>query len=108
VVVSIDPATRTLALHELVEDGRPRRLQVRIPDGAMVVMSERVPDEHVARLEAAFVERPIDLGDVRPGDFVVVEGVARGNTATAHTVVVTFRGGAAEAPAASPKERARP
>jgi hypothetical protein len=108
VVVSVDPATRTLALQELVEGGRPRRLDVRIPDGATVVMSERVPDEHVARLEAAFVERPIDLRDVRPGDFVVVEGAARGNMATAHTVVVTFREGAAEAPAASPGERARP
>jgi hypothetical protein len=80
-------------LQELVEEGRPRRLDVRLPEGAAVVLSERIVDEQVTRLDAAFAERPIDLAEVRPGDFVVVEGAARGGTATASTVVVTLRAG---------------
>lgn len=92
-VVSVDPAARTLVIQELVEEGRPRRLDVRLPEGAAVVLSERIADEHVTRLDAAFAERPIDLTEVRPGDFVVVEGAARGGTATASTVVVTLRAG---------------
>jgi hypothetical protein len=103
VVVSVDPAARKLVLQELVEAGRPRRLDVRIPEGATVVLSERIPDEQVSQLDAAFVERTIDVGEVRPGDFVVFEGAARGGTATANTVVVTLRAGQSEtAPAASP------
>lgn len=102
-VMIVDPAARTLALAELVEGGRPRRLDVRVPEGAAVVLSERIPDEQVARLDAAFAERPIDLAQVRVGDFVVVEGAARGGMATASTVVVTFRAGQGESsPAASP------
>jgi hypothetical protein len=108
-VTSVDVATRTLVLRELVEDGRPRPLQVRVPEGAAVVSSERIPDEHVTRLDAAFSERPIELGDVRPGDFVVVEGAARGNAAIASTIVVTLREDQAQVtPAASPGSRPRP
>lgn len=102
-VMFVDPAGRTLALQELIENGRPRRLDVRVPEGAAVVLSERIPDEQVARLDAAFAERPIDLAEVRIGDFVVVEGAARGGMATASTVVVTLRSGQGESsPAASP------
>jgi hypothetical protein len=109
IVMAVDPATRTLVLQELVEDGRPRRLQVRVPEGAAVVYSDRVPDEQVTRLDAAFNERAIEIGDVRPGDFVVVEGAARGNEATASTVVVTLREHDAQVvPAASPGARPRP
>jgi hypothetical protein len=108
-VVSVDPAGRTLTLQELIEDGRPRRLEVRVSQGALVVLSERIPEDQAARLDAAFVERRIDLAEVRAGDFVVIEGVARGGTATASTVVVTLRAGAAEAaPAASPATQSRP
>jgi hypothetical protein len=108
-VVSVDPAARTLVLQELVENGRPRRLEVRVPQDAAVMLSERIPDEQVTRLDAAFAERPIDLGDVRPGDFIVVEGPVRGGTATAGAVVVTLRAGGAETtPAASPGSRPRP
>jgi hypothetical protein len=108
-VIAVDVATRTLVLRELVEDGRPRRLQVRVPEGAAVVYSERVPDEQVTRLDAAFNERALEIGDVRPGDFVVVEGAARGNEVTASTVVVTLREHDAQgAPAASPGPRPRP
>jgi hypothetical protein len=107
-VVSVDPAARALVLQELVEEGRPRRLDVRVPDGAAVVLSERVPDEQVVRLDAAFVERPIDLGDVRPGDFIVVEGAARGGAATASAVVVTLRAGSTgTAPGVSPGAASR-
>jgi hypothetical protein len=108
-VVSVDPAARALVLQELVEEGRPRRLDVRVPDGAAVVLSERVPDEQVVQLDAAFAERPIDLGEVRPGDFIVVEGAARAGTATASAVVVTLRAGSTETgPAASPGAASRP
>ena len=109
IVVSVDPGTRTLVLQELVEEGRPRRLDVRLAPGAPVVLSERVPDEQIAQLDAAFAERPIDLTDVRPGDFVVVEGAARDGKAVASALVVTLPAGAAEVtPAASPGARPRP
>ena len=102
-VVSVDPAARRLVLQELVEAGRPRRLDVRVSEGAAVVLSERIPDEQVARLDAAFAERSIDLAEVRPGDFIVVEGAARGDAATARTVLVTLRAGQGEtSPSASP------
>jgi hypothetical protein len=100
-VVSVDPAARTLVLHELVEAGRPRRLHVRVPAGAAVVFSERLPDEQVTRLDAPFADRRIELADVRPGDFVVVEGGAKGAAADASAVVVTLRGGTADVSAAS-------
>lgn len=102
-VMFVDPSARTIALQELVEGGRPRRLDVRVPEGAAVVLSERIPEEQVARLDAAFAERQIDLAEVRVGDFVVVEGPARAGAATASIVVVTLRAGRGEAsPAASP------
>ena len=109
-VVSVDPAGRTLVLHELVEEGRPRRLDVRVPAGATVVFSERIPDEKVTRLDAPFADRQIDLGEVRPGDFIVIEGAARGSSATASAVVVTLRPGSAAAtpPAASMGSPSRP
>jgi hypothetical protein len=100
-VVSVDPGSRTLVLNELVEAGRPRRLEVRVPASAAVVFSERIPDEQVTRLDAPFNDRRIDLGEVRPGDFVVVEGAARGASASASVVVVTLRSGAAQVPAAT-------
>jgi hypothetical protein len=107
-VVSVDPAGRTLVLHELIEEGRPRHLTVRVPQGAAVVLSERIPDEQVTRFDAVFVERPIAIAEVRPGDFVVVVGAARGGTATASAVVVTLRAGqGATSPAASPVAPAR-
>ena len=105
-VVSVDAAARTLVVQELVEEGRPRHLTVRLPEGAPVVLSERIPDEQMTRLDAAFVERPIDLAEVRPGDFVVVQGAARGALATVSAVVVTLRAGRHDgSPAASPGAR---
>ncbi len=102
-VVSVDPAARTLVLQELIENGRPRRLEVRVPESAAIVYSERIPDEQVTRLEAPFADRRVDLGEVRPGDFIVVEGAARGGSATASIVVVTLRAGSTAAnPAATP------
>ena len=109
-VVSVDPAARSLVLQELIENGRPRRLDVRVPEGVAIVDSERIADEKVTRLDAPFEERRIDLREVRPGDFVVVEGAARGSTATASGVVVTLRAGtvAGTPPAASPGGPSRP
>ena len=104
-VVSINPAARTLVVQELVEAGRPRRLEVRVPESAAVVYSERIPDEKVTRLEAPFDDRRIEFGEVRPGDFVVVEGAARDGKTTASALVVTLRGGTA---AALPAATSRP
>ena len=103
-VVSVDPAARSIVLKELVQEGRPRQLVVRVPSGTSVVVSDRIPDEQVTRFEAVFVDRPIDLIDVRPGDFVVVEGKTRGDTAAAGKVIVTLRPAGA-APAAAPAPR---
>jgi len=108
-VVSVDPMARTLVLQELIENGRPRRLEVRVPAGAAIVYSERIPDEQVTRLDAPFADRRVDLGEVRPGDFIVIEGAARGGSATASVVVVTLRAGSAAASpaAASPETPSR-
>jgi hypothetical protein len=94
-VVSIDRANRTMVLQELVENGRLRRLEVRVPANAAIVYSERIPDEQVTRLDAPFTDHRVDLGEVHPGDFVVIEGSAKGGVATASIVVVTLRAGAA-------------
>jgi hypothetical protein len=99
-VVSVDLTARSLVLAELVEEGRPRHLQVRVPEGAAVVFSERIADDRVPRFDAAFDERRIELSDVRPGDFVVVEGATQGSGAVATALVVTLR--VTEAGAASP------
>ena len=104
-VVSVNLPARTLVVQELVADGRPRRLEVRVPEGAPVVYSERVPDEKVTSLESPFDDRRIDLREVRPGDFVVLEGAARDGKATASVLVVTLRGGAVSA---SPGGTTRP
>jgi hypothetical protein len=104
-VVSVDPAARSLVLKELVQEGRPRQLIVRVPGAAAVMVSDRIPDEQVTRFDAVFVDRPIDLGEIRPGDFIVVEGTTRGDTAAAGKVIVTLR---ATAPAAAPAVRPRP
>jgi len=103
-VVSVDAAARSIVVKELVQEGRPRQLVVRVPSGAPVVVSDRIPDAEVTRFEAVFVERPIDLGDVRPGDFIVIEGKARGDAAAAGKVIVTLRPTGA-APAAAPAPR---
>ena len=109
-VVSVDPAARSFVLQELIENGRLRRLQVRVPEGVAVVYSERLADEKVTRLDAPFADWRIDLDEVRPGDFIVVEGAARGGAATATGVVVTLRGDTAAGipPAAAPGRPARP
>jgi len=88
-VVSVNPGARSLVLQELVEEGRPRRLDVRVPEGVAVVHSERLPDEKVTRLDAPFDDRRIDLGD-----FIVVQGTARGGSVSASAIVVTLRAGA--------------
>lgn len=103
-VVSVDPSGRSIVLKELVQEGRPRQLVVRVPTGTAVVVSDRIPDEQVTRFEAVFVERPIDLVDVRPGDFLVVEGKAQGDKTSAGKVIVTLRPGGT-APAAAPASR---
>src|SRR5262245_42158541 len=109
-VVSVNQAARTLVLQELGVAGRMLRLEVRVPDGVGVVDSQRIADDKVTRLEAPFVDRRIDLGEVRPGDFVVVEGAARGGSVTASLVVVTLRAGSAAAmpAAATPGVPSRP
>jgi hypothetical protein len=100
-VVSVDAGGRSVVLQELVEEGRPRRLTVRVPDGTPIVLSQRIPDEGVwiTRFEDVFQDRSVALGDVRAGDFVVIEGQARGGTATARQLVITFRGDKAPSPA---------
>jgi hypothetical protein len=105
-VVSVDPAARSLVMKELVQEGRPRQLVVRIPGGASVVVSDRVPDEQVSRFDAVFVDKPIDLRDIRPGDFVLIEGPVRGDTTSAARVTVTLRGTGGSS--AAPSERSRP
>lgn len=104
-VMAVDLAARTLVVKELVQEGRPRQLVVKVPSGAAVIASDRIPDEQVTRFDAVFVDKAIDLSDVRPGDFVVVEGAARGDSAAAGKVTVTLRSTGA---GATPEGRPRP
>jgi hypothetical protein len=90
-VAAIDSAARTVTIQELVEEGKPRTLQVHVMDGARISMSERTLDQLSAGRIGPFVDRTIQLSDVRPGDFVVIEATPRGRTHHADAITVTLR-----------------
>jgi hypothetical protein len=89
-VLAVDPSAHTLTVDEFGAGGERRALRVEVPAGAVVLQSVRNPASRGTK--DAFVERPVRLGEVGVGDFVVVElsdepGVAR-------LVMITRRRGA--------------
>ncbi|MBI4611328.1 MAG: hypothetical protein HY726_20245 [Candidatus Rokubacteria bacterium] len=93
-VVKVDPQARTLIIEEMAAGGTTRTLQVRIAPQARLVLSRRLPDSQVADPRNPFKDTPIGLGDLRSGDFVVVELTGAGEKAEASSVTVTRREGA--------------
>jgi len=90
-VIAVDPQAQTLVVEELAEGGKTQDLHVRVTNDARLVFSERVAGREVADFGAAFRDRPIGLGDIRPGDFVVVEATGVGQTLVASAITVTLR-----------------
>lgn len=90
-VVSVDQQTQTLVVKELGVEGKPETLAVKVQPGTKVVVSER--DPQAPDFERQFTERPIGLGEIQAGDFVVVELSGDGTTPSAESVMVTLRRG---------------
>lgn len=88
-VLSVDADRRTVVLDEFGANAVRRTMTVKISPDAALVRSER--NEPVIDFDQAFTNTRIDLADVRPGDFVVVELGDRPDLATA--LVVTLRQG---------------
>lgn len=90
-VLAVDAAARTLVVEELAEAGKIRRLQVRVPPEARVVVSTRLPDDQITDLRHPFKDTPIALSEIRPGDFVTIELGGEGGRRAATSVMVTYR-----------------
>ncbi|HUP38151.1 MAG TPA: hypothetical protein VNC82_22210 [Candidatus Limnocylindria bacterium] len=89
VVLAVDPGASMLVLDERGVGGEARRLRIELAPEARVVLSERADRaEDVSRL---FKDTPIDLSDIRTGDYVVVERRGPEGKELAQSVVVTFR-----------------
>jgi hypothetical protein len=87
-VISVDAATGAMKVDELGLAAVRRTFDVTVAPNAEVVLVERV--EPVRDLNHAWKSTPIRLGDVRPGDYVVVE--LGDQPGTAQRVTVTLRG----------------
>jgi hypothetical protein len=90
-VVTVNPSARTLVVRELVEAGKPKSLNVKVPQESRVVVSERVPSAEISDLRNPFRETAIDLGEVRRGDTVVLESTRERGAEIASQVIVTLR-----------------
>jgi hypothetical protein len=89
-VMAVDPRAATVTIEELVEDGRARTLTVQVPAQARVVLSEPMRPDTFTSAGELFRDTPLSLGDVRPGDFVVLEMDGAGSR-VASAVVITLR-----------------
>ncbi len=81
IVVSVDPTTRRFVLEEMSPGRQARRIVVQVePGGSLVeiareaeaVVVDRTPEAVEIAESHRYVERPIDLVRMKPGDFVVV------------------------------------
>ncbi|HEY7653174.1 MAG TPA: hypothetical protein VIG07_10170 [Methylomirabilota bacterium] len=89
-VLAVDAQARTLTVDEFGANAERRALRVQVPREAAVVLSQRNPSSR--ELKDNFRDRRIPLGDVRVGDFVVVE--LSDDAEIARLVMVTLRRGA--------------
>ena len=113
-VISVDPAARRLVVEEMSPGRRIQRIVVDVKSDTPLVEIVREPEEVVVNrtpeaidlLEShRYVERPLDLASLEPGDFVVVElkgPVASGRGAPAEQVTLTARVGKAPASGSPP------
>jgi hypothetical protein len=88
VVQSVDPRARTLVLEERGVAGTGR-LRVELHPDARVVLSRR--EAQAADPTHPFTDTPIDLSDVRRGDYVVVDLQGPEGKELGRSVTVTFR-----------------
>lgn len=89
-VLAVDSQAGTLTLDEFGANAERRALRVRVPREAAVVLSQR--NQWSRELKDNFRDSSISLGDVRVGDFVVVE--LSDDPEIARLVMVTMRRGA--------------
>jgi hypothetical protein len=89
-VLAVDSQARTLTVDELGANAERRALRVQVPREAAVVLSQR--NQSSLELKDNFRDSSISLGDVRVGDFVVVE--LSDDPEIARLVMVTLRRGA--------------
>ena len=89
-VLAVDSQARMLTVDEFGANAERRALRVQVPREAAVVSSRRNPSSR--ELKDNFRDSSISLGDVRVGDFVVVE--LSDDPAVARLVMVTLRRGA--------------
>lgn len=88
-VLAVDAQARTLTVDEFGAGGERRALSVQVPRDAIVLWSQR--NLAGRELKDAFRDRTITLGEVRVGDFVVVE--LSDDPEVARLVMVTLRRG---------------
>jgi hypothetical protein len=89
-VLAVDPQARTLTVDEFGAGGERRALSVQVPRDAIVLWSQR--NQAGRGVSDAFRDSTITLGEIRVGDFVVVE--VSGDPEVARLVMVTLRRGA--------------
>lgn len=89
-VLAVDSQARTLTVDEFGAKAERRALRVQVPREAAVVWSRR--NQSSRELEDNFRDSRISLGDIRVGDFVVVE--LSDDPEIARLVMVTLRRGA--------------
>jgi hypothetical protein len=89
-VLAVDSQARTLTVDEFGAGGERRALSVQVPRAAIVLWSQRNRAGWGAK--DAFRDSTITLGEVRVGDFVVVE--LSDDPEVARLVMVTLRRGA--------------
>ena len=91
-VVLVDPSARAVVVRELVEEGRPKTVALKVPAQAQIVLSERLPEAEITDLARPFRDTAIDLAQLKTGDFVVVESTPDTVGEVASRITVTLRG----------------
>jgi len=89
-VLAVDPQARTLTVDEFGANAERRALRVQVPREAVVLLSQR--NQAGRDVKDSFRDSTITLGDVRVGDFVVVELAE--DPEVARLVMITLRRGA--------------
>ena len=105
VVEAVDVQVRKLTLSELAAGGAKQTLTVQVSPDARIVRSEPLPADQVTDLERPFKDTPIDLADIRPGDFVVVQLSGTAKNPAVSSLMVTFESGSTPSLPAPPAAR---
>ena len=89
VVLSVDPAARVLVVGDSGATGAAGRVRVELAPDARVVLSER--DEEADDASRLLKDTAINVSDIGPGDYVIVERRGPEGKQLAHSIAVTFR-----------------